>query len=36
MKFEDKDDLKIPENLWNIIWNTPGWFPGVFQIIIRF
>ncbi|MCT1914852.1 NADH-dependent flavin oxidoreductase [Staphylococcus ureilyticus] len=29
MKFEDKEDLKIPENLWNIIWNTPGWFPGV-------
>lgn len=29
MKFENKTDLQIPENLWNIIWSSPGWFPGV-------
>lgn len=23
----DKDSLEIPEPLWNVIINTPGWFP---------
>lgn len=29
LKSDEREKLTIPKPFWTVIWNAPGWFPGV-------